>query len=194
MTGYEGLPADLPVPIDDGAADHLVGLQVPASNLRSTDGSAVDLSTLGPERSIVYFYPLTGQPGVDLPDGWDAIPGARGCTPEACDFRDHFELLKAAGVRHVYGVSSQTTQYQSELVARLHLPFPMLSDETLELAHSLDLPSFEVPGHGRLFARLTMVLRANQIEHVFYPIFPPTTHAQRVLDWLLSHKWSANTP
>lgn len=138
-------------------------------------------------RTILYLYPLTGRPGTDLPEGWDAIPGARGCSTEACDFRDHFTELKDAGIEEVWGLSSQDVDYQAEVVRRLRLPFHMLSDETFALAEALGLPTFAAAGHPRLYTRLTMVIRDGRIEHVFYPIFPPNTHAQQVLDWLRAH-------
>lgn len=178
------LPDNLPVPEDDGAAAHLPGLAMPNMVLEATDGQQVDLSQLGGGRSIIYLYPLTGLPGTDLPDGWDAIPGARGCSTEACDFRDHFAQLKGAGVERVHGFSSQDPDYQREVTARLRLPFTMLSDTGFELAEALNLPTFAAPGHPRLHSRLTLVVRAGVIEHVFYPIFPPNTHAQQVLAWL----------
>ncbi|MPZ61050.1 MAG: redoxin family protein [Propionibacteriales bacterium] len=187
MTNPQQLPADLPVPVDDGAADHLPGTLVPALPLSSTAGDRVDLSRLGSGRSILYVYPMTGRPDVDLPEGWDRIPGARGCTTEACDFRDHFQELRAAGAVHVYGLSSQSTAYQTEVVDRLSLPFPMLSDESFALQEALGLPVFSAPGHDRLYSRLTLVIADGVIEHVFYPVFPPNRHAGQVLDWLTSH-------
>lgn len=183
---YTALPEGLPVPEDDGAADHLTGMTVPALRLTASDGQAVDLGNLA-GRAVIYCYPLTGRPGTDLPDGWDAIPGARGCSTEACDFRDHFADLQRAGVSQVFGLSSQAPGYQAEVVERLHLPFRMLSDTGLALANALALPSFAAPGHDRLYSRLTLVITDHQIEHVFYPIFPPNTHAQQVLDWLKEH-------
>ncbi|MER5547829.1 MerR family transcriptional regulator [Streptomyces sp. NPDC002589] len=183
---YLALPANLPVPEDDGAADHLPGTKVPGLTLRDTAGRAVRLDALGPRRTVVYVYPLTGRPGTDLPEGWNSIPGARGCTPESCGFRDHFRDLLEAGAGRVYGLSSQDTDYQREVVERLGLPFDMLSDPALDLAAALGLPTFEVEGM-RLFKRLTLVLHADVIEHVFYPVFPPNEHAQRVLTWLREH-------
>lgn len=178
------LPANLPVPEDDGAAAHLPGMRLPDLSLPSTSGGVVMLSSL-PSRTVLYVYPMTGQPGVPLLDGWDLIPGARGCTPEACAFRDHHADLQAAGAV-VYGLSSQTTEYQREAVSRLHLPFPLLSDERLELVEALHLPTFEVQGR-RLYKRLTLVVSAGIIEHVFYPVFPPDEHAGQVLAWLRGH-------
>jgi peroxiredoxin len=132
---------------------------------------------------VLYIYPLTGRPGTDLPEGWDSIPGARGCTPETCGFRDHFRDLLEVGAGRVYGLSSQDTGYQSEVAERLHLPFDMLSDPALSLADALGLPTFEVNGM-RLLTRLTLIVRNGDIEHVFYPIFPPSEHAEQVLTWL----------
>jgi peroxiredoxin len=174
---------ELLVPTDDGAADHLPGHSVPSVSLMSTSGETVRLDDLGPGRTVVYVYPLTSRPGVDLPDGWDTIPGARGCTPEACDFRDHHADLRAAGATRVFGLSSQDTDYQREVVDRLRLPFGMLSDTDLTLATQLRLPTFRAGGRT-LFTRLTLVIRDGAIEHVFYPVFPPGEHAQEVLDWL----------
>lgn len=184
MSDYTTLPADLPVPEDDGAADHLPGLHMPAVELPDSSGETVDLGHLGPGRTVVYLYPLTGRPGVDLPTGWDAIPGARGCSTEACDFRDHFDALHQAGVRRVYGMSSQSVDYQAEVVERLRLPFTMISDENFLLADALRLPTFSAEGQPRLYTRLTLVVTDDVIEHVFYPVFPPNTHAQKVLDWV----------
>jgi peroxiredoxin len=176
-----GPPAKLPVPQDDGAADHLPGLRLPKMSLPSTSGTEITVSSLGP-LTILYVYPMTGRPGVPLPEGWDLIPGARGCTAEACAFRDHHSGLQAAGAT-VYGLSSQSTEYQQEARSRLHLPFPLLSDERLAMADALRLPTFDVHGK-RLFKRLTLVVVAGLIEHVFYPVFPPDEHAEQVLVWL----------
>jgi peroxiredoxin len=180
------LPEGLPVPVDDGAASHLPGRAVPALSLPATDGRQVPLGALGRGRTVVYIYPMTGRPGVDLPEGWDDIPGARGCTPESCAFRNlHTELL-AAGAAQVFGLSSQSSDYQREAVDRLHLPFAMLSDEHLALASELGLPTFTVDGMT-LYRRLSLIITDGVIEHVFYPIFPPDQHAQEVLDWLRAH-------
>jgi peroxiredoxin/DNA-binding transcriptional MerR regulator len=187
MTDYTILPANLPVPQDDGAAAHLPGTAVPALTLPTSDGQSVDLAALGPGRTIIYLYPLTGRPGTDLPEGWDSIPGARGCSTEACDFRDHFNDLRRAGAAKVFGMSSQSPDYQREVVERLHLPFAMVSDEEFALDDALRLPTFSAPGHERLYSRLTLVVRDGRVEHAFYPIFPPNTHAQQVLDWLRDH-------
>ena len=187
MTDYTTLPEGLPVPEDDGAASHLSGMRMPDLALPTSDGGGVRLVDMGSGRTVIYLYPLTGRPGVDLPEGWDAIPGARGCSTEACDFRDHFDDLRRAGAEGVYGCSSQDAAYQAEVVDRLQLPFAMISDQDLALADALRLPTFAAPGHERLHARLTLVIRDGVIEHAFYPIFPPNTHARQVLDWLERH-------
>jgi peroxiredoxin len=184
---FTALPEGLPVPQDDGAADHLPGTPMPSLVLRASDGRSVDLAGLasaGNGRTILYLYPLTGRPGVDLPAGWDEIPGARGCSTEACDFRDHYADLRAAGAEGVWGLSSQDPDYQAEVVERLRLPFAMLSDPGFALADALGLPTFSAPGHDRLYTRLTLVVLNGAVEHAFYPIFPPNTHARQVLDWL----------
>jgi peroxiredoxin len=183
MSDYLTVPDELPVPEDDGAAAHLPGTGLPHLELRATDGTAVWLDELGAGRTVLYLYPLTGRPGTDLPDGWDGIPGARGCTPEACGFRDSFQELLAAGATRVFGLSSQDTDYQQEAAQRLHLPFPMLSDPGLELGEALGLPTFEAAG-TTLYKRLTIVVRDGAVEHVFYPVFPPGGHAEEVLAWL----------
>jgi peroxiredoxin len=184
--GLFPLPPGLPVPEDDGAADHLPGRPLPAQTLPATDGSQVPLAGLGSGRTVIYLYPMTGRPGVDLPAGWDDIPGARGCTPESCGFRDLMAELAEAGAARVYGLSSQSSDYQREAVSRLLLPFRMLSDEGLALAGALGLPTFEVDGMT-LYRRLTLIVTDGVIEHVFYPIFPPDQHAREVLDWLRAH-------
>jgi peroxiredoxin len=178
------LPADLPVPRDDGAARHLTGRKLPALALAATDGSRVDLSKLR-GRTVVYIYPRTGVPGQASPDGWDQIPGARGCTPQSCAFRDHFAELKRLGVAHLYGLSTQDTAYQSEAVERLHLPFPLLSDQKLELARALELPTFTVAGMT-LLKRMAWVIDDGAITKVFYPVFPPDKNAEEVIAWLAS--------
>ena len=179
------LPPDLPVPQDDGACRHLPGLRLPAVALRSTAARPVDLSRLA-GRTVVYCYPRTGEPDKDPPPGWDAIPGARGCTPQSCAFRDHFAELKRAGAQHVFGFSTQDTDYQREAATRLHLPFELLSDANLELTRALKLPTFKVAGMT-LTKRLTLILRDGVVEHVFYPVFPPDRNAQDVIDWLAEH-------
>ena len=176
------LPPDLPPPVDDGAAAHLVGMRMPSVQLVSTKGRHVDLSRLGPGRTVVYLYPRTGLPDRPTPQGWDQIPGARGCTPESCGFRDHFGELSDLGAS-VFGLSTQETDYQREAAERLALPFELLSDSRFELTESLRLPTFEFEG-VRLLKRLTLVVRDGGIEHVFYPVFPPDGHADEVLRWL----------
>jgi peroxiredoxin len=179
------LPDDLPVPRDDGATRHLVGMRLPDLTLAATDGSQVNLSALQ-GRTVVYIYPRTGRPGVPAPDGWDAIPGARGCTPQSCGFRDHFADLKGLGVAALYGLSTQDTAYQREAVQRLHLPFALLSDCELALTHALALPTFEVDGMT-LLKRMAWVIDDGSIAHVFYPVFPPDRSAETVLAWLGAH-------
>jgi peroxiredoxin len=174
----------LEAPIDDGAARHLLGMPLASISLPATDGSTVDLSSL-PGRIVVYAYPRTGRPGVPNPDGWDLIPGARGCSPQACSFRDHFAELTALGVDSVFGLSTQDSTYQREAVERLHLPFPMLSDEHLRLAATMRLPTFETDGMT-LLRRLTLVIRDGVIAHVFYPVFPPDRSASDVVAWLMA--------
>ena len=179
------LPPDLPRPIDDGAAKHLMGMAIPAVTLPATDGKTVDLSKLTAPRTVLYFYPMTGVPGKPLPAGWDEIPGARGCTPQACAFRDHAQEL--AGLRaEVFGCSTQTTAYQSEVANRLGLPFSILSDSEYKLCDALLLPTFEVEGK-RLLKRLTLAIRNGKIEHVFYPVFPSNENAAEVVRWMRNH-------
>jgi peroxiredoxin len=182
MQVYFPLPDGLPAPQDDGAAGHLTGMEILSIALPATDGTAIDLSRL-PGRTVVYAYPKTGRPGQDMPDGWDSIPGARGCTPQACDFRDHFAELQAAGAHAVYGLSTQSSDYQREARARLHLQFEMLSDEGLALTRALRLPAFEAGGET-LLKRFTLIFRDGRIETVFYPVFPPNAHDASVAAWL----------
>ena len=177
--GFEIDWSSLPTPQDDGAAAHLTGLAVPSVALPATDGGAVDLSAL-PGVTVVYAYPMTGRPDRDLPEGWNEIPGARGCTPQSCAFRDLFADLRAAGAGAVFGLSTQDTAWQQEAAARLHLPFPLLSDERLAFADALCLPRFTVEGRV-LLKRLTMILRDGRIEAVHYPVFPPDADAGWVL-------------
>ncbi|MDR6868486.1 peroxiredoxin [Microbacterium resistens] len=184
MNAGNMLPENLPIPEDDGAADHLRGMSLPALTLPTSDAGVIDLGALGDGRTVIYLYPLTGRPDTDLPDGWDSIPGARGCTTEACDFRDHHDDLLAAGAQRVWGLSSQDIRYQAEVSERLRLPFAMISDTAFLLGSALALPTFSAPGQPRLYKRLTLIVRDGRVEHVFYPIFPPNTHAQQVLDWL----------
>jgi peroxiredoxin len=176
------LPAGLPAPVDDGAAGHLAGMPWPDLALPATDGSAVNLSR-GRGRVVVYAYPRTGRPGQALPTGWDAIPGARGCTPQSCGFRDYCADLNALGVAQLYGLSTQDGEYQREVAQRLHLPFALLSDARLEVQRALRLPTFSVDGMT-LLKRLTMVLDDGVITKVFYPVFPPDRSAAEVVAWL----------
>ena len=179
------LPPNLPRPQDDGAADHLKGMAMPRVALRSTAGRMVELSDLRALRTAIYCYPRTGVPGKPVPEGWDAIPGARGCTPQTCGFRDHHQELSLLKV-DVFGFSMQTTEYQREMAGRLHLPFEILSDAEFQFCDALHLPTFEVEGM-RLVKRLTLIVRAGRIEHVFYPVFPPNESANQVLSWLRDH-------
>lgn len=181
MDDLQRLPADLPEPTDDGAADHLPGKHLPPLSLASTDGGRVDFSALA-GTTVLYCYPMTGRPDRDLPPGWDEIPGARGCTPQACSFRDHHEELGELGAR-VFGLSTQDTEYQREAAERLHLPFALLSDQDLDFARALGLPTFEVEGDV-LTKRLTMIVDDGEISQVFYPVFPPNESAQRAVEWL----------
>ncbi|TKS96129.1 redoxin family protein [Streptomyces lasalocidi] len=181
------LPADLPAPADDNAAAHLPGRPLPALTFTGTDGSNICLDAVSDARWVLFFYPLTGDPAADIPDGWNEIPGARGCSQEACSFRDNLDALRSEGVDRVLALSSDRADYQQALVDRLHLPYPMLSDPRLTLADKLKLPTFEANGQ-RLYRRLTLVLRGATIEHVFYPVFPPDTHADQVIQWFREHR------
>jgi len=179
------LPSDLPVPVDDGGARHLTGMKLPDFALPATDGRAVNLMRLE-GRTVVYVYPRTGEPGKPSPDGWDAIPGARGCTPQSCGFRDHFTEIERLGVAHLYGLSTQDTDYQREAAERLHLPFAILSDLELRLTRALKLPTFEV--HGMvLLKRMAWIIDDGVMTHVFYPVFPPDKNAEEVIAWLEAH-------
>lgn len=180
-TNLSQLPADLPVPVDDGAAAHLLGSRLPDVSLPATDDSTVNCKELI-GRWVIYVYPMTGRPDVPLPIGWDGIPGARGCTPQSCSFRDHYAEFKTLHTG-VFGLSAQTTEYQREARDRLHLPFQLLSDSGLTLKRVLRLPTFTVAGM-ELFKRLTLVSVDGRIEKVFYPVFPPDRNADDVLAWL----------
>ncbi len=176
------LPPGIPTPQDDGGARHLAGMKLPDLALPATSGEQVNLSTLA-GRTVVYIYPRTGVPGVDAPPGWDDIPGARGCTPQSCGFRDHFGELKRLGVAQLHGLSTQDTAYQQEAAMRLHLPFAILSDEKLALTKALKLPTFTTSGMT-LLKRMALVIDDGKISKVFYPVFPPDKNAAEVIAWL----------
>jgi peroxiredoxin len=181
---FHALPPDLPAPLDDGAADHLPGVALPALALTSTRGGLVDLAAAAAAAGtlVLYVYPRTGTPGEPSPDGWDAIPGARGCTPQSCAFRDHHAQLRALGA-DVLGLSAQPAAEQAAFAAREQLPFALLSDPRLELAKALRLPTFEAGG-VRLYKRITLVVRDGAVAKAFYPVFPPDRNAADVLAWL----------
>jgi len=179
---YE-LPRDLPVPVDDGAVDHLQGMTVPAIELESSVGP-VDLAEFGAERAVLYVYPRTGLPGRQVPAEWDAIPGARGCTPQSCGFRDHFEELRQLGIR-VAGLSTQSLIEQIELSERLGILHPVISDPNRKLGDALGLPTFEFDD-ALLYKRLTLVFETGRVSKVFYPVFPPDRNAEEVIAWLVS--------
>jgi peroxiredoxin len=182
------LPVDLPVPQDDGACDHLIGAPIPELWLASTSGYPINLAELG-GRTVVYCYPRTGEPDQPIPDGWDAIPGARGCTPQSRAFRDHFRELTGAGASHLFGLSTQDTDYQSEVVKRLELPYPLLSDSESNLVRALRLPTFQF-NSKTLIKRLTLVIDDGRITKVFYPVFPPDKSAEQTLEWLRQNQRS----
>jgi peroxiredoxin len=175
------LPPDLPVPVDDGACDHLVGLEVPDLVLESSQGP-VDLAELGAERAVLYVYPRSGHPSREPKVEWDAIPGARGCTPQSCGFRDRAAELAQHGAK-VAGLSAQTLEEQRELAERLQMPFPVIADPDRSLGAVLRLPTFEFEGLT-LYKRVTLVFEQGRIAKVFYPVFPPDRNAEEVLAWL----------
>jgi len=177
------LPPDLPVPADDGACDHLPGLEIPRLVLDSSQGP-VELAELARDRLVLYVYPRAGRPGVPSLAGWDQIPGARGCTPQSCGFRDHAAELRALGAE-VAGLSAQSLDDQVEFAERNRMPFPVVADPELRLAAALGLPTFEVEGQ-RLYKRLALVADNGQVVKVFYPVFPPDRNAEEVLAWLAS--------
>ena len=181
MKNLTELPENLPVPVDDGASDRLLGKSLPSISLCSTDGELVDLSTIS-GYVVIYCYPMTGQPGIPLPDGWDEIPGARGCTPQSCAFRDRSPELTELG-SIVFGLSTQDSESQKEAKERLHLPFELLSDCDLSFAQSLNLPIFEISDH-LLIRRITLIIKDGKIVKVFYPVFPPDRNVDEVIDWL----------
>ena len=188
MTNVYEIPPGLPIPQDDGSTDHLKGLRLPNISLKATDGSTVSFGNIS-NRLVIYCYPMTGQPNVALPDGWDQIPGARGCTPQSCSFRDHYQELQALGAE-VVGLSVQTTEYQKEMVDRLHLPFPVVSDSDYQFQKALNMPTFIAAGMA-LLKRVTLIANHGVIEAVHYPIFPSDSDAGWVIDYL---KRSQNQP
>jgi peroxiredoxin len=179
---FTSLPPHLPVPVDDGAADHLAGLELPSLALPATTGGTIDLADLARARLVAYVYPRTGKPGEPLPEGWDDIPGARGCTPQSCSYRDSLAQFRALGAT-VIGISAQSVAEQAEFAAREQIPFPLLGDPGLLLADRLRLPTFEATGMT-LYRRLTLIAEAGRIAKVFYPVFPPDRDATQVLAWL----------
>lgn len=185
MHSLTRLPDDLPVPADDGACGHLPGKKLPALSLSATHGEFIDIS-VHTGWLVIYCYPMTGRPDRELPDNWDAIPGARGCTPQACAFRDRYREITDHNVL-MYGLSTQTTAYQLEAKQRLHLPFELLSDHNLAFANALKLPLFEVDNQ-RLIKRLTLIALDGIIKKIFYPVFPPDTNASQVIEWLDIYK------
>lgn len=181
MTSLPGLPNDLPIPVDDGACEHLAGLKLPDLLLPSTKGGAVNLSSLK-GLSVIYIYPMTGRPDIPLPEGWESIPGAMGCTPQACSFRDHYTEL-AEFDASIYGLSTQSTLEQQEAAERLNLPYALLSDEALTLADKLSLPTMEVEGKT-LIKRITLICDNGVIKKVFYPVFPPDQNVNEVISYM----------
>ena len=184
MKNYTELPPDLPILVDDGATNHLLGKRLPNIFLKSTRGDSIDLGSIK-GKVVVYCYPMTGQPNVPLPEGWDQIPGARGCTPQSCSFRDHYQELKALGAE-VIGLSVQSTEYQKEMADRLHLPFPVVSDSNYEFQKAMSMPTFVVAGMT-LLKRVTLIANDSVIEAVHYPIFPSDSDAAWVTDYLKRH-------
>lgn len=181
MINLNQIPANLPTPLDDGLAEHLIGMKLPSLSLQSTNGTKIDLSQVE-GRFVVYCYPRTGTPNTSLPEGWDQIPGARGCTPQSCAYRDHYQELKALGAE-VFGLSTQTTEYQTEMVNRLHLPYQVLSDEMFEFQRALNLPTFQVAGMT-LLKRLTLIVNDGNVEEVHYPVFPSDSDPAWVVNTL----------
>lgn len=181
MGNFTELPKELPIPVDDGACSHLLGESLPSIALPSTHGKRIDLSAIS-GRVVIYCYPMTGEPDIPLPDGWDRVPGARGCTPQSCAFRDHYQELSNLRAQ-VFGMSTQSAESQKEAAKRLHLPFELLSDRDLSFARTLKLPMFEIKGK-QLIKRVTLIANAGKIVKVFYPVFPPDRNANEVIDWL----------
>jgi len=176
----------IPEPKLDFNLEHLNQLIIPDLKLNSTDDTTVSLSNLK-GITVIYVYPMTGVPGKELPEGWDEIPGARGCTPQSCSFRDNFSKLKKLGVNNIFGLSTQSTEYQKELATRLHLPYTILSDEKLEFSKKLKLPMFKVLKMN-LLKRITLILKDNKIIKYFYPIFPPTKNIEDVINFFEKSK------
>lgn len=175
------LPLDLPKPIDDGACSHLSGMQLPNFTLPTTNNDLINFSAIS-GHVVIYIYPMTGRPNTELPSGWDDIPGARGCTPQSCSFRDHYSEFKQLDTV-VFGLSTQDTDYQKEAANRLHLPFPLVSDENREFIDNLSLPTFEVNGMV-LSKRITLIAYNGIIKKVFYPVFPPNENVNQVIEYL----------
>lgn len=184
MSSYDTVPDNLPKPVDDGACDHLVGAKLPNINLVATNGTRVNLSEQS-KKTVIYCYPMTARPGVPLPDGWDDIPGARGCTPQSCSFRDHHAELSSLGA-NVFGLSTQHTEYQQEMAERFHLPFLILSDAHFEFCEAMRLPTFDVNGM-RLLKRITMIADNREVISVHYPVFPSDSDAAWVIRQLLKY-------
>lgn len=181
MQTLTDLPKDLPIPSDDGACDHLQNTKLPSIALPTTNDSLVDFASIS-GRVVIYLYPMTGRPDTALPDGWDEIPGARGCTPQSCSFRDHYSELRAFNTS-VYGLSTQSTEYQKEAATRLQLPFPLVSDNNLEFMKSLNIPIIKIEGM-LLSKRVTLIANNGIIEKVFYPVFPPNENVNEVMAYL----------
>ena len=182
ISNLNTLPENLPIPEDDGAAQHLEGMMFPEIHIESTDGVSVDTAQFKKGITVIYCYPMTGRPDEEVPQGWDEIPGARGCTPETLGYKDKCDAFTSRDVR-LYGMSTQTTEYQKEMVDRLGVPFPILSDVNFELTNHLNLPTFEAEGK-KLLKRLTMVVKDGIIIKVFYPVFPPDKNAEEVFNWI----------
>ncbi len=185
MSLLNELPQNLPIPIDDGACDHLVGMHLPDLDLHTTNNDQVNFSNLS-GYIVIYVYPMTGRPDIELPSGWDQIPGARGCTPQSCSFRDHYQEIKELDSQ-VFGLSTQSTDYQLEAVNRLHLPFPLVSDENIDFINKLSLPTLKVDGMV-LSKRITIIAYDGIITKVFYPVFPPNENANQVIGYLNEQK------
>ncbi len=181
MKNYNQLPPDLPVPVDDGSANHLVGMKLPNISLKSTRGDSINVGKIK-GKLVIYCYPMTGQPNVPLPEGWDQIPGARGCTPQSCSFRDHYQDIQALGAE-VIGLSVQTTDYQKEMADRLHLPFPVVSDSNHEFSKAMNMPTFVAAGMN-LLRRVTLIAEDGVIKAIHYPIFPSDSDPTWVIDYL----------